>query len=97
MAASLLADPNFGTNLLAIAGVIGSVAAAVISVATFLRQGRQAELSKVNSQKLDLHTEQLIEVKEATNGMTTQLAIANKAQGDAEGHERGLQEGRDGQ
>lgn len=34
------------------------------------------------------------QVKEATNGLVAALGEARRAQGDAEGHERGLKEGR---
>ena len=56
---SLLTNPNFGTNLLAIGGLIGSLVAAGVSIAMFIRQGR-------NTAKLDRHTEQLESIQCAT-------------------------------
>lgn len=52
----LLSDPNFGTNLVAIGTLVGALVGAGISVATFIRSGR-------NSRKLDEHTEALEDLR----------------------------------
>jgi hypothetical protein len=47
-----------------------------------------------NSRKVDTVVEKVDAIHEATNGLVTKLSDAKQAQGEAEGHAKGLEQGR---
>lgn len=53
--------------------------------------------SRLNSKKIKSQAQKIEEIHEATNGLVAKLGDAKLAQGDAEGHARGLEQGRDEQ
>jgi hypothetical protein len=68
------------TSLAALLAAIGSIAGVLVS----LRNGRKVDATVVKVE----------EIHKATNGLVKELSSAKLAQGDAEGHARGLEEGR---
>jgi hypothetical protein len=73
-----------------VAQVIGACASLVAALSS-LRNGKRA---KITAATVQLTVAKVAEIHEATNGLVEKLGNAKLAQGDAEGHARGIEEGR---
>lgn len=76
----------------------GSIALIITAIAALLSAATSMVgvlVSLRNGRKVDATVLKVDQIHEATNGLVAKLGEAKLAQGDAEGHARGLEEGRE--